>query len=91
MLDVAFTIEVMIETYRQESGKMPAGILLGPREYRDLCDRVRRSSGFVRQEHVHDKHAALITEYKGFPVYVKELPGIELLLPYQEAFSAAYR
>lgn len=88
MRDVSFMIEVMIETYYQESGRKPAGIILGPREYRELCDRVKRGPDFLKQAAVGE---VLVTEYKGFPVYVKEMPGIDLLISYQEAFSAAYR
>lgn len=88
MRDIALIIEVMIETYQQESGRKPAGIILGPSDYRELCNRVKRSPDFLKQASVGE---VLVTEYKGFPVYVKELPGIELMIPYQEAFSAAYR
>lgn len=88
MRDLAFVIEVMIEEYNRDSGRKPAGILLGPSEYRELCNRVLRTSDYLRQAQVNE---ILITEYKGYPVYVKELPGIELMLTYQEAFSAAYR
>lgn len=88
MQDTAFLIEVMIESYHQESGRKPAGIILGPAQYRDLCNRVRRSPDFLKQATIGE---ILVTEYKGFPVYVKELPGIDLMIPYQEAFSAAYR
>lgn len=88
MRDVSFLIEVMIESYYQESGRKPAGIILGPAEYRDLCNRVRRGPDFLKQAAVGE---VLITEYKGYPVYVKEMPGIDLMIPYQEAFNAAYR
>ena len=88
MRDVCFAIEVMIETFYQESGHKPAGILIGPPEYRELCNRVKQSAGYLKQAQVEE---ALVTEYKGFPVYVKELPGLELMITYQEAFHAAYR
>lgn len=88
MTNVTFTIEVMIETYQQDSGRKPAGILLGPAEYRELCSQVKHKPDFLKQAAVD---GVLVTEYKGFPVYVKELPGIELMIGYQEAFSAAYR
>ncbi len=85
-----FTIEVMIETYQQESGgKRPAGLLLGPSEYRELCNQAKRSPDYLKEASVGNE--AMVTEYKGFPVYVKELPGIELMINYQEAFSNAYR
>lgn len=87
MRDVAFIIDVMIETYCQDSGIKPAGILLGPKEYRDLCNRTKSSSTILRQAQVQE----IVTEYKGYPVFVKELPGIELMLNYKEAFHAAYR
>lgn len=88
MSDVAFLIEVMIESYHQESGKKPAGIILGPPQYRELCYKIKSQASYLRDAHVDE---VLLTEYKGFPVYVKELPGIDLMLSYQEAFSAAYR
>lgn len=89
MNEVAFKIEVMIETFQQDTdGKKPAGIILGPKEYRDLCHWVKNSAGYLKQAHVDE---VLVTEYKGFPVYVKELPGIDLMISYQEAFHAAYR
>lgn len=88
MSDVALRIEVMIESYRQDSGHLPAGLILGPPEYRALCDRAKRSPDFLRQSTVGE---GLITEYKGFPVFVKEMPGIDLMIQYQEAFHAAYR
>lgn len=88
MRDIALIIEVMIETYQQDSGRKPAGIVMGPGEYRELCARVRRSPDFLKQAAVGE---VLITEYKGFPIHVKELPGLDLVITPQEAFSAAYR
>lgn len=88
MRDVVFTIEVLIETYYQDAGKKPAGLVLGPAEYRDLCNRAKRAPDFLKQAAVGE---VLITEYKGFPLYVKELPGVDILIPFQEAFSHAYR
>lgn len=88
MHNIAFLIEVMIETYYQESGRRPAGIILGPPQYRQLCAQVQTSPDYLKQAAVE---GAPLTEYKGFPLFVKELPGIDLMIPYQEAFSAAYR
>lgn len=88
MQDVAYLIEVMIETYYQDSGRKPAGIVLGPAQYRDLCNQMSHKVGFLKESTVDN---APLTEYKGFPIFVKELPGIDLLIPYQEAFSVAYR
>lgn len=88
MRDVAFLIEVMIEDYYKDSGRKPAGIILGPGEYRTLCNQVTSSAGFLKDAAVSD---GPITEYKGFPVFVKELPGIDLMIDYREAFHAAYR
>ena len=88
MKDVAFTIETLIETYYQDSGKKPVGIVLGPAEYRNLCNRVKRSPDFLKQAAVGE---VLIIEYKGFPLYVKELPGVDILISFKEAFSYAYR
>ena len=88
MQDVAFLIEIMIEDYYKDSGRKPAGIILGPPQYRDLCNQVAHSKEFLKDAAVQD---GPVTEYKGFPVFVKELPGIDLMISYKEAFSAAYR
>ena len=88
MQDVAYLIEIMIETYYQDSGRKPAGIILGPPQYRDLCQQMSHKIGFLKEAAVD---GAPLTEYKGFPIFVKELPGIDLVIPYQEAFHAAYR
>lgn len=88
MQDVAFLIEVMVESYYQESGRKPAGIILGPAQYRELCNQMRRKADFLKDAAVD---GVLITEFRGFPVFVKELPGIDLMITHQEAFSVAYR
>lgn len=91
MSNVAFKIEVLIETFQQDSdGKKPAGIVVGPREYRELCYLAQKAPGYLRDAQVQGE-LPLITEYKGFPLYVKEMPGIDLMISYQEAFHAAYR
>lgn len=88
MQDVAYLIEIMIEDYYRDAGRKPAGIIVGPTEYRTLCNQMSHKVGFLKETAVEN---ALLTEYKGFPLFVKELPGIDLLIPYQEAFSVAYR
>lgn len=90
MSDVTFKIEVMIETFYQESGHKPVGVILGPKEYRDLCYWTQKAPGYLKDAQVQGE-APLVTEYKGFPVFVKELPGIDLMISHQEAFHAAYR
>lgn len=86
--DVAYLIEIMIETYYQDSGKKPAGIVLGPPQYRELCDQMSKRIESLKETAVE---GAPLTDYKGFPVFVKELPGIDLIIPYHEAFNVAYR
>jgi hypothetical protein len=83
---IVYVIQEMIETYRADSGKNPAAILLGPKEYRELCNHCNSK---LRKDDTTP--LGLITEFMGYPVYVKELPGVELMLDYREAFSASYR
>lgn len=85
---VAIAIEVVILDYQHDSGKHPAGILLGPLEYRELCYFVNQNSKHMKDAQVEE---GLVVQYLGYPVYLKELPGVELMLSYQEAFNASYR
>lgn len=79
---IQYALEQMIDTYRSDTGKKPAGILLGPAHYKALCNLCKQE-GPVRLENP----LGLVTQFKGYPVYLKELPGIELMLEYQEAFT----
>lgn len=75
-------IEIMLHEYRTESGgKKPAGILLGPQEYVQLCDYVMRKKNTLKNTLVF---GTLVTEFLGYPVYVKELPGLDLMIPYTD-------
>ena len=83
---IQYTIQEMIDTYRADSGKKPAGILLGPKEYRELCYYCNNNLKYQNENPL-----GAVTNFMGYPVYLKELPGCELMLSYEEAFSASYR
>jgi hypothetical protein len=83
---IQYVIQEMIETYQQDSGKNPAGLALGPREYRELCYYCNSSMKFQQEN-----PTGMVTHFMGYPVYLKELPGVDLILGYQEAFNASYR
>lgn len=78
---VVETIEILLDDYRTDTGKKPAGILVGPQEYVQLCDYVIRKKSTLKNTLVF---GTLVTEFLGYPVYVKELPGVELMIPYTD-------
>lgn len=79
---VVEVIEIMLDDYRTDSGgKKPAGILVGPQEYVQLCDYVMRKKDTLKETLVF---GTLVTEFLGYTVYVKELPGVDLIIPYTD-------
>lgn len=84
MGQVTETIELLIDEYRLETGRKPAGLLLGPLEYLDLCDYVARTQKAMKDASVFGN---FVTQFKGYPVYVKELPGIELMISHLDAHN----
>jgi hypothetical protein len=82
MRNVVETIEFMIMDYYQENNKKPAGLILGPTEYVNLCEIVKRNAPHLKDARVN---GLLITEYRGFPVFVKEMPGVDIMIGYEEA------
>lgn len=88
MNSVAFIIEVMVEDYYRENGRKPAGILLGPPEYRQVCHFVKENEGHLKDTLVN---GILVTQFRGFPIFLKEMPGVELMLNFEEAFQEAYK
>ena len=81
LINVKETIEFLVEEYYREFRKKPVGIVLGPDQYLELCEYLQRTDPALIQARVNQ---VIITEYRGYPVYVKEMPGIDLIIPYTE-------
>ncbi len=80
---VDYVIEEMVEDYYAENGRKPAGIILGPKEYLALCE-ILKDQKVMRDAKVG---SLMVTEYRGYPVYVKEMPGVDIMIPFTEAFK----
>jgi hypothetical protein len=81
MLNVIETVEVIIDDYYRETGLKPAGIILGPTEYLRLCKHLEAEE---REEKVSGFY---LTYYRSIPLYVKEHPGIDIMIPYTQALN----
>lgn len=81
---VTETIELLVEEYRAEHGRKAAGVLLGPLEYLELCDYVARTQKAMKDASVF---GTFVTQFKNYPIYVKELPGIELMISHLDAHN----
>lgn len=79
MVNVIETIHIIVDDYCRENQKRPAAIVLGPREYVVLCEYVMRNDPALKQAAVF---GSLVTEFLQIPVYLKELPGIDLMIPH---------
>jgi len=76
-------LERLLSDYIQETGKKPAGLLVGPEEYMLLCKYVSMKDSHMKDAMVESLY---ISEFQGMMVFLKELPGIELMIPYQEVW-----
>jgi len=77
-MDVAHYIEQIIDEFRSEYNIKPAGVLLGPPEYRMLCQYAKTSSKYSVLQSCFV--AGMLTSYLDFPIYVKEISGVELII-----------
>lgn len=81
MIKVVETIEILLDDFFTDMGKAPAAIILGPKEYLELCEYCSRQERGMQDAKVG---GALVTEYRGFMVFVKELPGIDLMIAHTD-------
>ena len=77
-------IEMMITTYIEETHKKPAAVLVGPREYVALCEYAKRTQPEMKNARVENVY---ITEFQGLQLYVKEMPGVELMISYTSVWE----
>lgn len=82
MTSIHESIQLLLHDFRSQTGKKPGGIVLGPMEYLQLCEYVTRSQPHLQDAMVQD---ILVTQYGEYPIFVKEMPGVDLLIPYADA------
>jgi hypothetical protein len=83
-MNVIENIYIIVDDYQKDTNKRPAALILGPREYRYLCDYVSRNNAAMKDAQVFGN---LVTEFIGLPVYLKELPGIDLMIPHVDVMK----
>lgn len=77
MTKVVEIIDLLIDDFRSEHGRKPSGVVLGPIDYLELCEYFARTNKAMKDASIFGN---LITEFRGYPIHVKETNGIELLI-----------
>lgn len=79
-------IETMISTYIEDTSKKPAAVIVGPKEYIALCEYMRKTQPELKDARVGNVY---ITDFQGVNLYVKEMPGVDLMIAYQSVWEYA--
>lgn len=82
MARVIEVIEEMLHDYHCDHLTKPVGLVLGKFEYLELCQYLRRMHPEMKDATIA---GLLVSEYNGLPVFLKEMPGVDLLIPHNEA------
>jgi hypothetical protein len=72
-------IDALVTDYIKDVGHKPHGLVLGPEAYVSLCEYVRRTEKYMADAKVE---AFYISEFQGMQIFAKEMPGIEIIIPY---------
>lgn len=84
MVNVIESIHIIVDDYCRENKKKPAALVLGPKEYVQLCEYAMRKDPAMKDSRVYGN---LVTEFIGIPVYLKELPGVDLMIPHVDVMK----
>lgn len=81
---IAKVLDALISDYCKDNLKKPIAIVLGPYEYIALCEHLQGSTMTIRDPLIL---GTFITEYNGYEVLLKELPGIDLIVSPTDVYN----
>lgn len=84
MLEIIQRIETLIQDYQKDSNKRPGALVLGPKEYFGLCEFMKKADKKNADQRVG---GIIVTEYRQIPIYLKEMPGIDIIIPHMDIWE----
>ena len=79
-------LHILLGDFKKETGKAPKGFILGPKEYVQLAFLLSQ------KQYGHNPPGIIWpTQYIGFPITLKEMPGIDLEIDHDYALVALHK